>query len=55
MPGKEIDSKGIKGREPKEQQGHSKHAHEHLHEPHHEMGKYHDGSHHHDHHRGKSE
>lgn len=59
MPGKEIDSKGLKGREPKES-GTAKDSkmdgrHEHMRYSHHEMGEWKEGKHHHDHHRGKGD
>jgi len=60
MPGKEIDSKGLKGREPKETGTSSDGKREvdgrseHMRHSHHEMGSYKDGTHFHDHHRGKA-
>ena len=59
MPGKEIDSKGMKGREPKESGTHSDGKREdgrshHMRESHHEMGEWRTGKDHHEHHRGKS-
>ena len=60
MSGKKIDSKGLKGREPKESgrasdgkrevDGRS----EHMCHSHHEMGEWKTGADHHEHHRGKS-
>lgn len=53
MPGKEIDSKGLKGKEPKETGTHEDGRKEVMRGPHHEMGEYKRGEHYHDHHRGK--